>query len=178
MPCILSGTVRGIKLTTRFYFDTEFTDFNGQLLSAGIVRSDGAALYLVLPQDDIDKLLADGIVNPWVVDNVLPILLTLPEGTEPIVLPVEEWGEILSSFMYPEGNKSEQVQIICDWPSDHIYLMNLLLTGPGLAHPMGRQTDFTVLRHVDIYPTDVPGAVQHNALWDALAIKRWVEANK
>lgn len=164
-------------MTTRFYFDTEFAGFGGELLSAGLVRSDGASLYLVVPDSEIERLRAEGKIDPWVETNVLPILLDLPEGTVPIVEPTSAWGEILSSFMYPEGGKTGQVQVICDWPSDHIYLMNLMLTGPGLSHPMGKQTDFTVIRHVEIYPTDLPGAVQHNALYDALAIKHFVETN-
>lgn len=164
-------------MTTRFYFDTEFTGHGGDLLSAGMVRSDGAALYLVVPDYEIERLRSEGKMDPWVEANVLPLLLDVPEGTVPIVEPSASWGELFSSFMYPEGRDTGQVQIICDWPSDHIYLMNLMISGPGLSHPMGKQTDFTVIRHIDIYPTDLPGAVQHNALYDALAIKHYVENN-
>jgi hypothetical protein len=37
---------------------------------------------------------------------------------------------------------------------------------------MENQTIITILRHIDVYPTSVEGAVQHNALWDALAIRQ------
>jgi hypothetical protein len=64
--------------------------------------------------------------------------------------------------------------VFVDWPSDAMDFASLLMTGPGQAVDMGHQTIITILRHVDIYPTTLAGAVQHNALWDAMAIRQFV----
>jgi hypothetical protein len=31
------------------------------------------------------------------------------------------------------------------------------------------------LRHLDVYPTTLAGAIQHNAYWDAAALKHWLD---
>lgn len=163
-------------MTTRFYLDTEFSDHGGWLLSISLLRADGASLYLVRPSVEIEAEDAVRPMNEWVIANVMPILYDIPDGHEAIDdIPIGEWGNMISAFLYPEGNETGQVQIIADWMTDHGYLLDLLITGPGDSVPMGKQTDFTVIRHVDIYPTDLPDAVQHNALWDTLAIRRYVE---
>lgn len=50
----------------------------------------------------------------------------------------------------------------------------LLMTGPGTAVPMANQTHLTILRHIDVYPTSLNGAVQHNAWWNAMALRQRV----
>lgn len=151
----------------RFYLDTEFNSFGGALLSLGMVAQDGSNLYLVLPAADIEAI----DIDPWVAEHVVPILFDLPDGTSVITAPVAEWGSIVSGFIY---RQEAPPQIFADWPSDIADLCNLFITGPGEAVTMKHQTHLTILRHLDVYPTTLKGAVQHNALWDAMALRRWV----
>lgn len=155
----------------RYFFDTEFNSFGGDMLSAGMCGDDGSCLYLI---DDrkLLELQQAGKVHEWVEANVVPHLYALPDGVEPTHAPVNEWGALISEFIY-RGDAIPQ--IIADWPSDIADLCNMLITGPGIAVPMGHQTHFTILRHIDVYPTSLENAVQHNALWDAMALKRWLD---
>ena len=52
------------------FFDTEFTNIDseiGEIMSIGLVKSNGENLYLELEYDN-------GTIHPWVVDNVVPFL--------------------------------------------------------------------------------------------------------
>lgn len=155
------------------YIDCEFTKFNGDLLSIALVRDRKDHLYLVRPDNEINDLLAAGDIDPWVIENVLPILFDCPESAAHLsdFLPLREWGRAISAFIYA---KDAIPTIIADWPEDLIHFNRLLLTGPGTAVPMGDHTNMTCLRHIDVYPTTLEGAVQHNAWWDALAIREKV----
>lgn len=153
----------------RYYLDTEFNSFGGSLISLGIAREDGECLYLVVPVYEIERLRQEEGMDPWIEENILPILFSIPEGVIATVSEVKEWGPLISDFIYRDG---EVPQIIVDWPSDAGDFAKLLLTGPGTAVPMGNQTHITILRHIDVYPTTLKGAVQHNAIWDALAIRQ------
>lgn len=147
----------------RHYLDTEFNGFGGDLISLALACEDGRSLYLVT-----DKLPEP--MDPWVRENVVPYLYDCP--AVPLIMSPKHWGHEISAFIYC-GTKSPQ--IIADWPSDIADFANLLLTGPGEAVPMGHQTHLTIVRHIDVYPTDVKGAVQHNAWYDAMALKRYIE---
>jgi hypothetical protein len=69
-------------------------------------------------------------------------------------------------FSYDHG----MPHVIVDWPDDIRYLCQSLITGPGTMVNVQRLV-FDMIR-VDAYPTTLPGAVQHNAWWDAMALKR------
>lgn len=169
------------QVTKRYYLDTEFSDFNGWLISLALVCDDGRHLYLVRPEVEIAAENAVRPMNEWVAENVMPILRSVPDGAAILDdIGLAEWGFMISNFFSGTDffGSEAHVQIIADWPEDHRYLIDLLLTGPGESVPMGRQTDLTVLRHIKVYPTDLPGAVQHNALWDAMAIKHFVDSQK
>lgn len=155
----------------RYFFDFEFNGFGGDLISLGIAAEDGFTLYLVEKWERLNWLRSSHRIDPWVEANVLPILMDNPPDSEAIERPVSEWGEIVANFY--EGD--DKPHFFCDWPSDIADLCKIMITGPGTAVQMPHQTIFTCLRHLDVYPTSLPGAVQHHALWDALALKRWVE---
>lgn len=155
----------------RFYFDTEFNGFGGAMLSAGLVREDGESLYLIVPDTRLQEIANEGF-DPWVVQHIIPILHAIPMHVQPRYLPEEEWGRAFSDFIYPTPDA--RPQIIIDWPSDAMDFCRLLMTGPGTAVPMSNQTHLTILRHIDVYPTSLEGAVQHNAWWDAMALRQYV----
>lgn len=157
----------------RYYFDTEFNGFHkgeygGALLSAALVREDGESIYLI--NADFYDLRTE--IDPWVAKNVIPLLYSVPDHIKPQVIPTDEWGALLGDMIYHDA--SGRPQIIADWPSDIMEFCNLLMTGPGVAVPMQHQTHFNVIRHIDVYPTSLPGAIQHNAWWDAMALRQWV----
>lgn len=141
----------------RYYLDTEFD--GRYLISMGLVAHDGRAFYAT-----IDRQL---VYSNWVAKNVIPILYHVP--TKHIEhyhreLPLNELPEKLMDFF----GADEAIHIVTDWPSDVMFMADALLTGPGTMIDIPRIA-FEVVR-VDAYPTQVPGAVQHNAYWDAVAL--------
>lgn len=155
----------------RYFLDCEFNGYRGDLISLALVRDDGRELYLVaspLPP-----------VNSWVAANVVPILfppVTFGKNTMVGEASPRLFPEMIEEFLRGDPLPT----IIADWPDDIRYLCECLITSPGAmidipserdAAPYNRAIQFVVER-VDAYPTDLPGAVQHNALWDARALRR------
>lgn len=151
----------------RFFIDFEFS--GRELISCGITRQDGKTLYF-LDDEKVEELILSKTLDPWVEANVLPILYAIPEGVTMWYAPSSDWGAEISNFIYEDGIMPT---IYADWMSDIADLMNLFITGPGTGVPMGNETHLVCLRHLDVYPTTLPGAVQHNAAWDALALRHW-----
>lgn len=140
----------------RYFIDCEFNGFGGELISIAIVRQDGAHKSFIF---DIEAP-----VEPWVKDNVMPHLrageLTVDE---PVTL--KEAGREIAAFLRIDS----AAEIYADWPDDIRYLCSILISGPGTMYNAGNLTFHMV--KVDAYPTTVEGAVQHNAYWDALALR-------
>lgn len=149
----------------KYYIDCEFDNQGAAspLLSMAIVSYTGKALYLTT------EYAKHGIIHDaWVRENVMPILLAVPGiaitrvavgATKPAI------AELLEQFfeddLYP--------YVIADWPVDLEYLCHLMITGPGTMIDVPRM-EFAVER-VDAYPTALVGAMQHNAYWDAMALR-------
>ncbi|ARB13593.1 hypothetical protein Ccr2_gp064 [Caulobacter phage Ccr2] len=140
----------------RYYLDTEFNGFGGELISLALVREDGKWLYLVYETPKA--------VDPWVAENVIPIV-HLP-GLLPIHVSHEAGAEFLAQFLAGD----DSVEIITDWPDDIRYFCQAIIAGPGMLSPMVPNLKFSMVR-TDAYPTTLPGAVQHNAVWDARALR-------
>lgn len=156
----------------RYYIDTEFNGYGGSLISIGIAAENGRTLYMVQSDAFFSIMAQANAWDPWVKANVLPLIFKAAPGAHhPLRLPSAEWGAKIAEF-YGEDDKPH---FFADWMSDIADLCGLLITGPGTGVPMPHQTVFTCLRHIDVYPTTLPGAIQHHALWDALALKQWVE---
>lgn len=137
-----------------YFLDCEFNGFGGELISLALVAEDGRELYL-----------ARHIQSPveWVAENVVPII---DVGDRPDFAPIEAWGKKIAEFIADDKVAS----FVADWPDDIRYLCQCLITGPGQrVRPLPNLVFQLVW--VDAYPTTLPGAVQHNALWDARAIK-------
>jgi hypothetical protein len=145
----------------KYYLDTEFNGYRGELISMALVAEDGRELYLV------SHRLPNTI--PWVKDNVIPILF-VKGADEATIWRVDLFGAQIANFMQDDLSPV----IIADWPDDIRYFCECLITGPGemVDIPRDREGGIElVVERVDAYPTDLPGAVQHNALWDARALK-------
>lgn len=140
----------------KYYLDTEFNGYLGELISLALVAEDGRELYL----SNLDRL--ENNVE-WVRDNVIPILFA--PGAEPIPSDAEQIGHLISKFMAHDSHP----HVVVDWPDDIKYFCEAIITGPGEMIAVPR-LQFELVR-IDSYPTKLPGAVQHNALWDARALQ-------
>ncbi|HLY89060.1 MAG TPA: hypothetical protein VKQ27_08755 [Acetobacteraceae bacterium] len=140
----------------RYYLDTEFNGFGGQLLSLALVREDGESMYWVSSHN------CDQHWDGWVLQNVVPLYHECPvEADMATPLPQQ-----IMNLMDGDG----EPVIVTDWPDDIRYFCQAIITGPGQMIPLPDGLEFE-LRRVDAYPTTLPGAVQHNAWWDAMALR-------
>lgn len=145
----------------RYFLDCEFNGFGGELLSLALVRQDGVSVYYVIDwQDPLN-------IEPWVAENVVPLLFD--SAVTPLTVTKAEIGAELAVFF--KGDHSPVV--IADWPDDIRYLCEVLITGPGTCINISGLT--FEWHRVDAYPNDgsrqLADAVQHNAWWDAMALR-------
>ena len=149
----------------KYYLDTEFDGPQGPLISLALVREDcPIVLYLINQEYGRNGVTASEVV--WVRDNVIPILYDIPKGTQ--CIEDTAFGGWLRAFLKFDDN----IHIVADSMVD-IYRFCKEMTqdssGEYVSNPHKKIT-FTV-DNVDTYPTDLPGAIQHNAVWDARALK-------
>lgn len=145
-----------------YFLDTEFNGFGGELISLALVREDNESLYLVYPEP-LDRY------DVWVQKNVVPILWDIPSPLPGMAYQLESRKDgafRIQQFLQGDSNPI----IITDWPDDITYFSKELITGPGEMISIPR-VSFEMYR-VDAYPTSLEGAVQHNAWWDAKALKQ------
>lgn len=142
----------------RFYIDCEFDGHGGPLLSIALVHEGGDSIHIAVDVAAMDL---------WVLRNVVP-LMDGHEAGESVKVAPNDVGGVIRSFM----DDCEDIVIIADSPVDIGRFCAALSTGDD-----GRwaATDRDLIRfevhNVDCYPTDLPGAVQHNAWWDAMALR-------
>lgn len=129
----------------RVWIDTEFNEFQGELISMALVAEDGSEFYEVL-----------GCKSPgaWVKANVLPIL-----GRAPILMSQLQMRLLL--FLSPFSH----IHLIADWPEDIAHFCQSLIVGPGARINTPHLT-MEIRRDLDAV-SDLP----HNALADARAIR-------
>lgn len=138
----------------RYFLDTEFNGMGGALISLALVSDSGRELYMAS---------ACYSPIPWVAANVMPIVGC--PGATPILIPAAAFGKLIAEFLCMDTNPL----IVADWPDDISYFCKTLIVGPGqMVNLAGVR--FEMVR-VDSYPTALPDAVQHNALWDARALR-------
>ena len=142
----------------RFYIDCEFDGHNGPLLSIALVRESGGSIHI---QSDVEPM------DLWVRRNVLPIM---DSHRAPMAAKVyfNDVGDVIRAFI----GDCENPVIIADSPVDIGRFCQAISTGPdgGWASADYPQMTFEV-HNVDCYPTELPDAVQHNAWWDAMALR-------
>lgn len=142
-----------------YYLDTEFNGFNGTLISLGIVSEKGKCIYLV------NKSHPNWNINEWVKENVLPLINYVPIGVVPQVIEFNEFPSHLDSYFTDDTD----IRVHSDWPDDIKYLCKCLITGPGTMIKIPNIA-FHVHR-VEAHPNDIQGCQQHNAIWDAIALR-------
>lgn len=142
----------------RYYLDTEFDGHGGPLISLGLVREDVNSISLVV-QDWAD--------DPWVQQNVIPHLWAANASTR-LWTPDAAAMEV-AYFLRDDPDPV----IVTDWPADIRYFCDLIEFPGGQMAPIA-SLKFE-LHRVDAYPTTLPGAVQHNAWWDAMALRHLLQ---
>ena len=132
------------------YLDCEFNGYKGDLISLALVIDDDNYFYEVL-----------GCPNPvsWVAENVMPIL-----NKEPIA--PHDFKQKLEAFI----TRYKDLVVVADWPDDIKYLCKAMITGPGTMIK-------TPVLSFHLNRIDAPSLIPHNALADALGIKKFIEGN-
>lgn len=151
-----------VMVVLKYFLDTEFNGFGGDLISLALAPEDGAPVYLALP----DEALAEMQIDPWVARHVLPVLAT--PGASPERLDRQRWGRRLASYF----KGVDHVEFVADWPDDIRYLMQAITLKPGMVIELPEFSISCV--HAASWPNQLQGAVRHNALWDARALRQAV----
>ncbi|HWH22886.1 MAG TPA: hypothetical protein VNT25_06320 [Allosphingosinicella sp.] len=145
----------------RYFLDTEFNGWGGELISLALVPEDGDQdYYAVLPLPET--------LHPWVEQHVVPFLNKVPAGV--MGGETTRLGAAQEIADYLAGD--EEPVIVADWPDDIGYFCHLLVTEPGDMAPVGTLR-FELLRNPG-FSVAKNSAVPHNALYDARALRDFV----
>ena len=142
----------------RYFLDTEYNGFGGQLLSLALVPEDGGEEFYV-------TLECDAPLDPWVERHVIPFLDMVPEGLKTSRLPRIAAAEALAAWLAHD----EAPDIVADWPEDLAQLSMLLVTGPGQMLSVPPLSLHFVPLHG--FSTAANSMIPHNALHDARALR-------
>jgi hypothetical protein len=142
----------------RYFIDCEFDGHNGALLSMAIVPETGASLHISTRERATDL---------WVIENVIPVM-GQHQGSIDCVCETNYVGPLLKKFL----SGDDDITIISDSPVDIYRFCRALSTGEDYEWA---SSNFSTLKfevhNVDCYPTTLKYAVQHNAWWDAMALR-------
>ncbi len=143
----------------RYYLDTEFDGHGGPLLSIALVGEQDRGIHIRTQSAARD---------PWVQDNVMPVMAEHEAAVSLIHVQQDRVGAHLRDFI---GSDQSPV-IVADSPVDIGRFCAALSTASdgGWASSGYDRMTFEV-HNIDCYPTTLPGAVQHNAWWDAVALR-------
>ena len=145
----------------RYFLDTEFNSFGGQLISIALVPEFGdREYYAVLPLPDE--------IHPWVVEHVIPYLASVPFGMETEQLPPEMVAREIADYLEDDTDPV----IVADWPEDIAHFCSLLVTAPAELAVCG-SLRFEFINSPG-YSTAENSQVPHNALHDARALRSFV----
>ena len=135
----------------RYFLDTEFNGFGGELISLALVPEDENTTPFY-------AAIACAAPTAWVTEHVLPVLATTPLSRAEVV---DRFADYLMN--------DEAPLLVADWPEDIAHAARLLVTGPGRMTPV-RSLRFELV-DPDIIGPGVAGTEPHNALEDARALK-------
>jgi hypothetical protein len=139
----------------RFYLDTEFNGFGGELISLALVPADSEVptFYRVVEWTQPTV--------PWVAEHVIPHL-----GMDPVSR--ETAARELAAYLNLYGWKT----IVADWPTDFEHFLGLLITGPG---QMVDVPPFDMEFRRGGFDPATHSRIPHNALEDAIALRNYRE---
>lgn len=145
----------------RYFLDTEFNGFAGELISVALVPEHGdQEFYAVLPLPDAP--------NGWVTRNVLPYLKSVPPGIDTRTMSRTEAATEVAAYLASD----RAPVIVADWPEDIAHFCALLVTGPGEIVSIG-SVGFEFVASPG-FSTSMNSKVPHNALHDARALRDFV----
>ena len=139
----------GLGVNMQIWIDTEFTNFKGKLISMALIDEHDNYFYEVINFNEVD-------CDPWVIDNVVPILLK-----EPIT--PEQFEQRFWNYI----SRYDNIHVIADWPDDIKYFCEVLHTRPGEMMNVPSTFTMEVCRRLPPHKSALP----HNALEDVIAIK-------
>jgi hypothetical protein len=142
----------------RYFLDTEYNGFGGQLLSLALVPEDGSEEFYV-------TLECDAPIDPWVERHVVPFLDMVPDALVSPRLARRSAAEVLANWLAHD----EAPDIVADWPEDLAQFAMLLVTGPGMMLTVPPLSLHFVPLHG--FSTAANSKVPHNALHDARALR-------
>jgi len=142
----------------RYFVDTEFNGFGGELISIALVPEDEglASFYAAVECRN---------PTPWVIEHILPVL-----DAEPV-----ERSRLVDQFADYLSDDPEPV-LVADWPEDIALAARLLVIGPGLMKPV-RHIRFDLV-DADLVSSGEGSAVPHNAYHDAVRLRAEVLAHE
>lgn len=135
----------------RYFLDTEFNGFGGELISIALVpENDGLApFYAAVECKNL---------TPWVVEHIIPVLDVEQVTRSGLV-------DLFADYL---GDDPEPV-LVADWPEDIAHAARLLVVGPGLMKPV-RNIRFDLV-DAALVSSGEGSAVPHNAYHDALRLR-------
>jgi hypothetical protein len=145
----------------RYFLDTEFNGFGGELISVGLAPEHGDQEFYALLELPAE-------LHPWVERHVVPYLNSVPPSVQHGTMTRLEAALALVDYF---AGDSEPV-IVADWPDDIAYFCSLLITGPGDMVPIG-SLRFEFVSSPG-FSTAAISRVPHNALHDARALRDFV----
>lgn len=154
----------------RYYIDCEFDGHNGPLLSFAIVRQSligepDSSLYI--------KTFSDLPKDPWVIQNVWPVMDNHIAQLSTTCIEADV-GLYIKCFI---GELDPHPIIVADSPVDIARFCRAISTQRGNRWESTNYPRMTFEVHnVNSYPTDLPNACQHNAWWDAMALRHRLES--
>ena len=141
----------------RYFLDTEFNGFGGDLISLGLAAEEGEDYYVVLQP-------LPETIEPWVERHVMPYLFQVPPALDNRLdrtAAAHDLGRYLSTDRDP--------LIIADWPEDIALFCRLLLIGTRDVVDLARVS--FEFRRTPGFSTARNSRVPHNALHDARALR-------
>lgn len=132
---------------THVFIDCEFNGYRGELISMALASQCGREFYMAM--------MPTQIIDPWVKENVIPVL-----NTEPCEQ--AEFTAALECYL----NSFDAIQLFADWPEDIKYFFECLIVGPGQ-----KMNTPPIAAHVRDWMHSRDSVLPHNALSDCRAIR-------
>jgi hypothetical protein len=142
----------------RYFLDTEYNGFGGELISLALVpEHDDQEFYAILPLPES--------VHPWVERHVLPYLASVPPGCHAGTSSRRDAAVDLAAYL----ERDSEPVIVADWPDDIALFCSLLVTGEGRMVAVG-DLRFELVSTPG-FSVAANSQVPHNALHDARALR-------
>ena len=141
----------------RYFLDTEFNGFGGELISLALVPDDGEEFYVTIEHS--------APTHTWVERHVVPFLDMVPVSLKAPRQTPHGAAALLSAYLAMDP----EPEIVADWPEDIAQFCTLLMTGPGKMVPVP-PIRFRLVALLG-FSTAATSAVPHNALHDARSLR-------